>query len=95
MPNKKNGKSSADYYKQNKESLEKKRAYQREYNKKPSQVAKRVELAKARRDRGIYGEGGKDIGHTKNGIRLQDPSKNRGSKSNMPGDKRARGGKKK
>lgn len=95
MPSKKSGKSSADYYKDSPESLAKKRAYQREYNKRPDQVKKRVELASERRKRGIYGEGGKDVGHTKNGTRLQDPSSNRGSKSNMPGDKRARGGKKK
>ena len=33
----------------------------------------------------------KDVSHTKNGIKLKSPSKNRGSKSDMPGDKRARG----
>ena len=94
MPNKKKGKSSAQYYKENPESAKKKREYQREYNKQEEQVKKRVELVKERRDRGIYGKGGKDVGHTKNGTRLQDPSSNRGSKSNMAGDVRARGGKK-
>lgn len=92
MPNRKKGKSSAEYYKDSPKSLAKKRAYQKEYNKSPKQRAKRSELVQERRKRGIYGKGGKDIGHTKNGIRLQDPSKNRGSKSNMPGDRRARGG---
>lgn len=95
MPNKAKGKSSADYYKENPESLAKKRAYQREYNKKSDQVKKRTELGAERTRRGIYGKGGKDVGHTKDGYRLQDPSKNRGSKTNMPGDRRARGGSKK
>lgn len=95
MPAKKSGKSSADYYKDSPKSLAKKREYQREYNKKKDQVAKRVELATERRKRGIYGKGGDDVGHTKSGFRMQNPSKNRGSKVNMPGDKRARGGKKK
>ena len=94
MPNKKTGKSSADYYKENPESAEKKRAYQREYNKKKSQVDKRVELITERRKRGIYGKGGKDVSHTKNGLVLKSPSTNRGSKTDMPGDKKARGGKK-
>ena len=40
-------------------------------------------------------KGGKDVAHTKNGTRLKDPSTNRGSKTDMPGDRRARGGKKK
>lgn len=96
MPNKKNGKSSADYYKANKESLEKKRAYQREYNKKPDQVKKRVELASANRKAGTYGNGdGKDVSHKPGGRTVMEKaSKNRGAKT-MPGDKRARGGKKK
>lgn len=95
MPNKANGKSSAQYYKENPESRRKKNEAQKKINARPEERAKRAELVKERRDRGIYGKGGKDVGHTKNGLRLQDPSKNRGSKSNMPGDKRARGGGKK
>ena len=94
MPNKANGKSSADYYRENPESYRKKKAAQKKINARPEERAKRSELVKERRERGIYGKGGKDVGHTKNGFRLQDPSKNRGSKSNMPGDNRARGGKK-
>lgn len=98
MPSKKKaGKSSAEYYKDSKESLEKKRAYQREYNKKPEQVEKRKELVKLNREKGTYGNGdGKDVAHTKNGkTRLQDASKNRGDKKTTSGDRRARGGKKK
>ena len=95
MPNKKNGKSSAEYYRENKESYAKKLAAQKEINKRPEERKRRSELVQERRDRGIYGKGGKDVAHTKNGTRLKDPSTNRGSKTDMPGDRRARGGKKK
>ena len=86
---------SAKYYRDNPEARAKKNKYDVEFGKKPAQRKKRAELVQERRDRGIYGKGGKDVGHTKNGFRMQEPSKNRGSKTNMPGDKRARGGKKK
>lgn len=95
MPNKKNGKSSAEYYRDNKDSYKKKLAAQKEINKRPEERKRRSELVQERRDRGIYGKGGKDVAHTKNGTRLKDPSTNRGSKTDMPGDRRARGGKKK
>ena len=51
MPNKKNGKSSAEYYRDNKESYAKKLAKQKEINKKPSEVKKRVELTKINREK--------------------------------------------
>ena len=35
---------------------------------------------------------GKDCSHTKNGICWKPSSENRGSKTDMPGDRRARGG---
>lgn len=90
------GKSkSAKYYQENPEARKKKDAYNTEFNKKPAQRKKRSELVTERRRRGIDGKGGKDVGHTSNGYRLQDPSKNRGSSTNMPGDRRARGKKKK
>ena len=62
-------------------------------NSKPSQKAKRRALEKKRREMVKQGKNveGKDVAHTKNGFRLKDSSKNRGSKSDMPGDKRARG----
>ena len=88
------GKSSK-YYASNPEAKAKKLAYQKEYNKQDSQVKKRVELTKINRDKGTYGNGdGKDASHTKNGIIMKKASANRGSKSDMPGDRRARGGKK-
>ena len=95
MPNKKNGKSSAEYYRDNKDSYKKKLAAQKEINKRPEERKRRSELVQERRDRVIYGKGGKDVAHTKNGTRLKDPSTNRGSKTDMPGDRKARGGKKK
>jgi hypothetical protein len=88
-------KKTAKFYAENEESRKKRLAYQKEYNKKPEQRKKRAELVQARRDRGIYGKGGDDLAHTKNGLVRKNPSKNRGSRSDMPGDKRARGGKKK
>lgn len=52
---------------------------------------KRAELNKIRRNKGIYGKGGKDVSHTGSGIRMKSPKSNRGSKTDTPGDKRARG----
>ena len=62
-------KKTAKYYKENPEAKAKKNAYQKEYNKKPREVKKRVELNKVNRERGTYGNGdGMDMAHTKNGI---------------------------
>ena len=70
---------STNYYKSNKDALKVKRAYQKKYNKKPSEVARRVALNKENRKRGTYGNGdGKDISHTKGGKTVLEPqSKNR------------------
>ncbi len=88
-------KETAKYYKDNPKAKAKKDAYQKEYNKKPEQVKKRVELNKVNRDRGTYGNGdGLDMAHTKNGIVKKKASVNRGSKKDAPGDVRARGKKK-
>lgn len=98
MPNKSKGKSSKEYYDENPASKKKKQDYQREYNKRPEQRKKRSELVKINRANHKAGKSkvgdGKDVAHTNRGTRLQDASKNRGSKSAQPGDKRARGGKK-
>jgi len=71
--------ASTDYYKSNKDALKVKRAYQKKYNKKPSEVARRVALNKDNRKRGTYGNGdGKDVSHTKGGGTVLEPqSKNR------------------
>jgi len=85
-------KKTAKYYKENPEAKEKKDAYQKKYNKKPREVKKRVELNKINRVKGTYGNGdGLDMAHTKKGIVKKKASINRGSKSDSPGDKRARG----
>ncbi len=90
------GKTSK-YYASNPEARKKRLEYQAEYNKRPEQLKKRMELNKINRDRGQYADkDGKDMSHKKNGrIVEESASKNRGSKSNSPGDVRARGGKKK
>jgi len=90
------GKTS-DYYKKNPKARAKKNAYQKEYNKKPAQRKKRSLLNKENRKRGTYGNGdGLDVSHTSSGrTKLEKASKNRGNKTRTPGDRRARGGKKK
>jgi len=89
--------SSAEYYKKNPEARKKKQKYDAKLNKRPEQVKSRVETNKARRHAKKAGKNikGKDASHTKSGIRFKESSKNRGSKSDSAGDKRARGGKKK
>lgn len=82
---------SAKFYRDNPDARKKKQAYDKEFNKKPSQRKKRSELVTERRKRGIYGAGGKDVSHTKDGFKLKSPKANRGSKSDMAGDRRARG----
>lgn len=76
----------------------KKRDYKKEYKKFHSSTAakkKRAERNKNRRkalSNGIVKKGdGNDMSHTKNGVVKKPRSVNRGSKSDMPGDKRARG----
>lgn len=89
---------TARYYDANPEAKAKKDAYNKEFNKKPEQRAKRAELSKINREHQKSGKGrvgdGKDVSHTKNGVVLKKASINRGSKSDSQGDVRARGGKK-
>jgi hypothetical protein len=83
---------TAKYYASNPEARKKRLEYQKEYNKQDREVNKRVELNAENRKRGTYGNGdGKDVAHTKSGTKLQKASVNRGSRTAMPGDKRARG----
>lgn len=86
---------SAKYYREHPKARAKKSAYDTEFNKKPSQVKKRAELAKANREHDKrYGKAsrkGMDLSHTKNGLVYKPSSVNRGSKSDSPGDRRARG----
>jgi hypothetical protein len=89
-------KATAKYYAANPEARKKRLEYQAEFNKKPEQLKKRIELNRENRERGTYGNGDKlDVSHKKGGKTvLESASKNRGSKSNAPGDMRARGKKK-
>jgi hypothetical protein len=86
---------TAKFYKDNPDSRKKRLAYQAEYNKQDREVKKRVELNKINRENHRDGKSsvsdGKDVAHTKSGTRLQNASVNRGSRTAMPGDKRARG----
>ena len=75
-----------------------KRDYKKEYEKFQSseeQKRKRAGRNKARRKavkNGTVKKGdGMDMSHTKNGVVKKPRSVNRGSKKDMPGDKRARG----
>jgi hypothetical protein len=81
-----------EFYDKNPEAKKKKAEYDKAFNKKKEQVEKRVELNKANRKAGTYGNGDKkDMSHTKSGLKSKPQSQNRGSKSDQPGDKRARG----
>ena len=70
---------STKYYKSHASALKIKQNYQRKYNQKPSQVAKRTELNAENRKRGTYGNGDKlDVSHKEGGgTKLEGQSKNR------------------
>lgn len=86
---------TARYYRSHPKARAKKDAYNKEFNKKPEQLAKRAELAKKNREHDKrYGKAsrvGKDLSHTSKGLVYKSVSANRGSKSDSAGDKRARG----
>lgn len=72
-------KKIAKFYNSNPQAKAKKDAYNKQFNKKPSQLAKRRELADERRKRNVMGKGGKDMSHTKDGrIVPESPTLNRG-----------------
>lgn len=88
---------SAQYYRTHPKARAKKKEYDTKFNQKKEQVEKRVELKRenAEHDK-KYGKAsrkGKDLSHTSHGLVYKSVSANRGSKSDSPGDKRARGGK--
>ena len=70
---------STNYYKSHANALKIKQSYQKKYNKKPSQVAKRTSLNAENRKRGTYGNGDKlDVSHKQGGgTKLEGQSKNR------------------
>lgn len=88
--------TTAKYYRTHPKARARHNAYQKQYNKQPEQVEKRVELITKNREHDKkYGKAsrrGKDLSHTKNGLVYKSRSANRGSKSDMAGDRRARGG---
>ena len=88
--------NSAEYYRTHSEARERKKRYDSRFESSPAQKAKRRELAKhnAVHDKkyGAASRKGMDASHTKAGIRYKPSSVNRGSKTDMAGDRRARGG---
>jgi len=83
---------TAKYYRDNPEARKKRLEYQKRYNKKKSEIKRRVFDNKKNREFGTYGNyDGKDVSHSGDKIVLEDESKNRGSKSNTKGDRRSRG----
>jgi len=87
---------SAEYYRSHPAAGARKAAYDTKFESSPSQKAKRRELARhnAEHDKkyGAASRKGMDASHTRSGIRYKPSAVNRGSKSDMPGDRRARGG---
>mgnify|MGYP003148087153 CR=1 FL=1 len=60
------------------EAKKNKQKYDKDYHSSPSRVKYRVDLKRERRQRGIYGKGGKDMSHTKDGgLVAEAPSANR------------------
>ncbi len=83
---------TAKFYRDNPKARKKRRAYQAKYNKKRKSIKQRVADNKANRRFGTYGNyDGLDVSHKKGKVVLEKASKNRGSKTNTPGDRRARG----
>ena len=88
---------SARYYQTHPLARKRKAMYDSKFEKSPSQMAKRRELARHnyKHDK-MYGKSsreGMDASHVKgSGIRYKPSSVNRGSKTDMAWDRRARGG---
>ena len=83
---------TARYYRENPEARKKRLAYQKRYNARKAQIRRRVANNRENREEGTYGNHDrKDVSHKGNRIVLEDQSKNRASKTNTPGDRRARG----
>ena len=70
---------TSKYYSENPEAAEKRREYQRKYNKSEDRKKYRALLNKYNRDQGTYGNGdGLDASHTKAGkLVMEAASKNR------------------
>ena len=88
--------SSAEYYRMHPAARARKAAYDTKLESSPVQKAKRRELARHNAEHekkyGSASRRGMDASHTNSGIRYKPSSVNRGSKTDMAGDRRARGG---
>lgn len=84
---------SAKYYRENPKARAKKKKTDTKINKRPEQRKKRSELKTARNKlkRKWVNVKGKDLSHTKNGLKLKKSSTNRWSRWDTAGDRRARG----
>lgn len=86
---------STNYYRTHPEARKKKAKTDKKINARPEQKAKRRELARKNyqhdKKYGKASRRGKDLSHTKNGLRYKSVSANRGSKSDTKGDSNARG----
>jgi len=83
---------STEFYRTSEEGRQKRLRYQRAYNKR-ADVRKRRNQSKRDRRKMIrlgHDVDGKDVAHTKNGLTVKSKRANRGSKSDSPGDRRAR-----
>jgi hypothetical protein len=83
---------TAAFYRSHPQSRKRHVEYQAEFNKKPSQVKKRVELNKYNRKHKSRKGDGMDASHLGNRIiGFSSASRNRGDRNNSAGDRRARG----
>ena len=87
--------SSAEYYRTHPAARARKKKYDTRLESSPAQKANRRELARhnAAHDKkyGAASRNGMDASHTRSGIRYKPSSVNSGSKTDMAGDRRARG----
>jgi hypothetical protein len=67
--------------------------YDKKYQSTSKEKKRRANRNKSRKSLGLKVGDPRDAAHTKNGLVKKHRSNNRGSKTDMPGDKRARGGK--
>jgi len=70
--------ATASYYRSNAKARARKAETDDKVNARPEQKAKRRELAKERRARGMMGNGGADLSHTRSGkLVRENPTTNR------------------
>jgi hypothetical protein len=94
---------SSKYYAANPKAKAKKNAYQKKFNARPENIESRSQDNSARAKLKLKKGDKRDASRTVRRVngklvvtwKAEDRSKNRGSKSNSPGDKRARGKKRK